>query len=315
MVLSYRHAFHAGGPSDVFKHVCVLALLQSRLTAAVDSNRRIKRSWLALIETHSGAGLYSLGTGLSLKLREHEAGISRLIASWDVSECGSQLRECKAISSLVHCVLHHNSNSSDTVYPGSPLIALDLVRRELNASGPSIFFELHTTDYPILKSALYHCGLPNVKAVRADGFKEVRQFVSERRAGVSPDRFVSILVDPSYEVKSEYDQVVALAQCVAAGMPHSQVSIWYPRLRCRKEPDAMVARLTEVCDEVQTPWLNANFDTESRDGERGLYGSGLFVVNPPIGGSKVLEQTLPVLIEALGSGQFASWSVQEGGSA
>ena len=86
MLLSYRHAFHAGGPSDVFKHVCVLALLQSRLTAAVDSNRRIKRSWLALIETHSGAGLYSLGTGLSLKLREHEAGISRLIASWDASE-------------------------------------------------------------------------------------------------------------------------------------------------------------------------------------------------------------------------------------
>ena len=84
MVLSYRHAFHAGGPSDVFKHVGLLALLRSRLAqgqlgrlpaAAADGKRKKNDGRrLAMIETHSGAGLYSLDRGLSLKLREHDTG-------------------------------------------------------------------------------------------------------------------------------------------------------------------------------------------------------------------------------------------------
>jgi 23S rRNA (adenine2030-N6)-methyltransferase len=235
------------------------------------------------------------------------------MSAWDAAESGSPLRDCEAVSTLINCVLQHNElGDSGRVYPGSPLVALELVRHELKASGPSVFFELHSTDYPILNSALYHTGLPNVRAAKADGFSEVQQFVSEGRAGDSPGRFVSLLVDPSYEVKAEYNQVVALAECVTAGMPHSQTVIWYPRLRSRAEPDAMVAQLTSTCSDSGFGWLNATFDTASPDGERGLYGSGLFVINPPQEGSQVMRQTLPVLLESLSAGQDATWSVQEG---
>ena len=50
-MLSYQHAYHAGGPADVHKHI-VLAELLARLTA--------KARGLSYVETHAGRGLYDL---------------------------------------------------------------------------------------------------------------------------------------------------------------------------------------------------------------------------------------------------------------
>ena len=50
-MLSYQHAYHAGGPADLHKHI-VLAELLARLTA--------KPRGIAYLETHAGRGRYDL---------------------------------------------------------------------------------------------------------------------------------------------------------------------------------------------------------------------------------------------------------------
>ena len=68
-MLSYQHAYHAGGPADVHKHI-VLAELLARLTA--------KPRGLSYVETHAGRGLYDLAAPEAAKTGEAAAGIARL---------------------------------------------------------------------------------------------------------------------------------------------------------------------------------------------------------------------------------------------
>ena len=68
-MLSYRHGFHAGNHADVLKHVVWVQLLAA-LT------KKEKPLWV--VDTHAGAGLYSLESGYAAKNAEHRAGIARL---------------------------------------------------------------------------------------------------------------------------------------------------------------------------------------------------------------------------------------------
>ena len=67
-MLSYRHAFHAGNHADVLKHY-VLSLVLAYTT------QKDKPYWY--IDTHAGAGLYSLSEGYSTKNAEHTEGIDK----------------------------------------------------------------------------------------------------------------------------------------------------------------------------------------------------------------------------------------------
>ena len=60
-MLSYRHAFHAGNHADVLKHLVLVQLI--RYLGQKDSP-----FWV--IDTHAGAGAYSLDSGYAVKLAE-----------------------------------------------------------------------------------------------------------------------------------------------------------------------------------------------------------------------------------------------------
>ena len=67
-MLSYQHAYHAGGPADLHKHI-VLAELIARLT--------VKPRAISYLETHAGRGLYDLTAakvyGLALRVLKNSA--------------------------------------------------------------------------------------------------------------------------------------------------------------------------------------------------------------------------------------------------
>jgi 23S rRNA A2030 N6-methylase RlmJ len=70
MVLSYRHAFHAGNFADVVKHSALSLLL---------SHFHRKSTPFYFLDTHAGGALYNLRTSLEAnKTLEHAAGIGRL---------------------------------------------------------------------------------------------------------------------------------------------------------------------------------------------------------------------------------------------
>ena len=128
-MLSYRHAFHAGNYADVLKHIVLTEVL---------SYLREKEKPFDYIDTHAGAGIYSLSSGQARKQMEHEQGVARLFG-------GSQVD----LQPYLDLLRRFNPDGHLRNYPGSPKIAESLMRPQ----DRGWLFELHPNDYPPLKQA------------------------------------------------------------------------------------------------------------------------------------------------------------------
>ena len=89
-MLSYRHGFHAGNHADVLKHAVVVQLLRYL-------NKKDKSYWY--IDTHAGAGVYSLRDGYAAKTSEFDTGIGRLWNEKNLPEAlGDYVDEVRALN-------------------------------------------------------------------------------------------------------------------------------------------------------------------------------------------------------------------------
>ncbi len=68
-MLSYRHAFHAGNPADVLKHLVWIQVLDYL---------KLKDKPFMVVDTHAGAGMYLLDSTMAKKTGESQTGIGRL---------------------------------------------------------------------------------------------------------------------------------------------------------------------------------------------------------------------------------------------
>ena len=84
-MLAYRHAFHAGNHADVLKHMVYTMVL--RHMNAKDKSYRV-------VDTHAGAGGYSLEGRYAQKKGEFEAGIARL---WQRDDLPAELADYIAL--------------------------------------------------------------------------------------------------------------------------------------------------------------------------------------------------------------------------
>ena len=86
-----------------------------------------------------------------------------------------------------------------------------------------------------------------------------------------------ILIDPSYEVKSEYQTTILTLKKALKKFAHGTYMIWYPILN-QKEYHQFRADLSELAigKSLQTELLFAPLKQT-----HGLEGSGLFIINPP----------------------------------
>ena len=268
-MLSYRHAFHAGNHADVLKHL-VLAETLRHLAA------KERPFWV--IDTHAGAGLYALDEGHATQNREFDAGIARL---WQRSDLPP------AIGRYVDLVRAVNADGELRRYPGSPWFALALAR----AADRIWLFERHPTDC----EALQHSVLGTDRRVRiecGDGFAGLRGLLPP-----APRRGL-VVIDPSYETRDDYRAVTAALEQGLARFATGIFLVWYPCLRNR-DADELPAALRAAAGDR---WLDARLLVRPRSGERpGLYGSGIFVTNPPYGLVETLNESLPRLAQWLGS--------------
>jgi len=244
IMLSYQHAYHAGNPADLHKHAALSGLL-SLLTR--------KSRGITYMETHAGRGLYDLAGPEARKTREADMGIAR-----------ATLPEgpyADAISGL-------RAAHGPTAYPGSPLIAAQILREQDRLH----LMELHPTEYAALRKAVAG---PRVAVHRRDGFEGVLAL-----SPPSPRRGL-VLVDPSYEVKSDYVAAAAFARKLIAIWPQAVVMIWYPLLAARRHEDLLqgLRPMRATTHEVRFA---------ARPGH-GMGGSGLALVNAPYGVAGVLE--------------------------
>ena len=276
-MLSYRHAFHAGNHADVLKHFVLLQLLEYYC-------RKDKPFWY--IDTHAGAGVYSLTEGYATKNAEFAAGIGRL---WNTADLPLPLQAYVAeIRAL-------NENGKLEFYPGSPWLAWHAVREQDKLR----LFELHPSDHELL-AANFADVSRQVKIDKADGFDGLKALLppATRRAVV--------LIDPPYEDKGDYARVVASLRDALKRFATGCYAIWYPLLQ-RNESRQLVEQLRGVAG---NNWLHASLTvhTPGADGF-GMHGSGMFIVNPPYTLPQVLQQVMPYLRDALQIDSGASFEL------
>jgi 23S rRNA (adenine2030-N6)-methyltransferase len=243
-MLSYQHLYHAGNLADVQKHA-TLAWVLDYLTR--------KDKPLSYIETHAGRGVYDLGAEEAAKTGEAAAGVAVAEALFPPDHPYRQrLEETRAAY-------------GPRAYPGSPLIAA-LGLRETDSLHLA---ELHPQEYAALKLAAKDWG---AHVHQQDGFELALALTPP-----TPRRGL-MLIDPSYEVKADYDAIPRHMTAIHRKWNVGILILWYPILQGGSHGPMLRALEAAFPDglrhELRFPPV--------REGHR-MEGSGLFIVNPPYG--------------------------------
>jgi 23S rRNA (adenine2030-N6)-methyltransferase len=269
-MLAYRHAFHAGNHADVLKHTVLALVLQYM-------NQK-EKGW-RYVDTHAGAGGYSLEGEYAKKRGEFEQGIAKLLDQPELPE---------PLAELVRLVRAFNGGPTVKQYPGSPAIAQMLMRPQDQLR----LFEMHPTDHKILAS--YLGDVPGVEVKMADGYASLKSTLPPTtRRGV-------VLIDPSYEIKTDYARTLAALREALERFADAIVIIWLPQLQLL-EAAQLPQRLKATADSAgKKGWLHAQLTVAQAD-ERGfgMLGSSVFVANPPHTLFTALQPVLPFLVEHL----------------
>lgn len=279
-MLAYRHAFHAGNPADVLKHVVLLRALQLLLA---------KPKALSFVDTHAGAGSYSLAERMSQRLVEYMDGVGCL---WQRDDVRAVLQDTpggkpppEAVLDYLRAVLAFNADGALRVAPGSPALAAHVLRE----FDPMQLFELHPADWRALKALL---GRRRHTTVHPDdGFAGLKAVLPP------PSRRGLVLIDPSYELDADYTRVLAALRDALERFATGVYLVWYPQLQSL-ESRGFGRRLRALAPGA---WLEAQLWTApARADGFGLMGSSMFVLNPPFGLADALRDAGPWLARALG---------------
>ena len=286
-MLAYRHAFHAGNHADVLKHAVLTMVLR---------NMNTKDKPYRLVDTHAGAGGYSLEGRHAQKKGEFEQGIARLWKRDDLPP---------ALADYIHLVRRFNPGGdlepgSAAVlleqYPGSPAFAQMLLRPHDQLR----LYELHPTDHRILQS--YIGEARGAEVYDTDGFEALKAQLppSTRRAVV--------LMDPSYEGHGDYSRVVAALRDGIHRFADGVYMVWYPQVT--KLEAAQLPRRLEALS--PKGWLHARLTVQQPDSQGfGLSGSGVFIINPPYTLHAQLLGLLPYLVDVLGQYDGANYLLEQ----
>jgi 23S rRNA (adenine2030-N6)-methyltransferase len=206
-----------------------------------------------VLDTHAGAGVYSLRSDMAEKTGEWRSGIGRLLDAGDPPEL---LRPYLGLTRNV---------GRDLVYPGSP----ELARRLLRPQDRLELAELHPTDHALLADRLG--GRPHVRISRSDGLRLLAARMPP------PERRAVTIIDPSYEVEGEDVAVAVALEKACRRFATGTFLLWYPVIE-RARVEALTGRiLGRVAGDTCRIELCMAPDSPGR----GMTGAGLLVVNPP----------------------------------
>uniref|UniRef100_UPI002C312D33 23S rRNA (adenine(2030)-N(6))-methyltransferase RlmJ n=1 Tax=Amaricoccus sp. TaxID=1872485 RepID=UPI002C312D33 len=201
---------------------------------------------ISYVETHAGRALYDLAAPEALKPGEAAAGVGRLAPA--------------PATPFGRAVLRSRDLHGPVAYPGSPLVAGNLLRDQ----DRMVLFELHPAEHGALTGNFAGSG---AAIHRRDGFEGALALAPFRpRKGL-------VLIDPSYELKSDYAAAARFVTALIRKWPEATVLLWYPILPAMRHETlkSHLAPLPVLVDEA----------TFRAPPTRGMTGSGLILVNAP----------------------------------
>lgn len=268
-MLSYQHGFHAGNFADVLKHLVLVEVLHY-LTK--------KDKPLCYLESHAGRGLYHLADVQAQKNKEYLSGIAKIWQHADAPD---------AVVRYVDLIKQFNHNNVLTTYPGSPLLAA----RMLRAHDRLFAFEQHPQEFAALSHVVGKDKRFKIK--HADSSKAILGLLppSERRG--------LILVDPSYELKADYQGVIDMVVDMVKRFNTGCYLLWYPIL-----PDNRAALLERAIKKTGIANIQLyKLGVAPREAGQGMTASAMLVINAPFTLMPAMRQALPWLADKLAANQ------------
>ncbi len=267
--MNYRHVFHAGNFADVFKHA-VLARVLVHLCEKPQPFR--------VLDTHAGTGLYDLEGTQATRTGEWREGIGRLMAQKPAGEAGALLKPyLDAVAAL-------NSGDALKFYPGSPLLALALMREQDRL----VACELEPRAAATLAGHLRRD--KRAKAVETDGWQALNAHLPP------PERRGLVVIDPPFEQKDEFENIVRGLELGSRKWESGTYLVWYPIKGSGTSAVMRQLRKLAIPKMLRTELHVRGASADS------FTGSGLVVVNPPWRLAEELKVLLPALQALLAQG-------------
>jgi len=262
-MLSYRHGYHAGNAADVLKHFILLYVL--------DYVKKKDKNFI-FIDSHAGAGKYSISDPYMQKNKEYLQGIEKIfkINNDDIF--------LKIYLDLIKSI---NSSSDLKIYPGSCYLAA----KSLRIDDKLHFLEFHPTEFINLKKNFENDS--RIIIENEDSYKRLNKLLppKEKRAVV--------LIDPSYELKDEYEKVSNMLSDCYKKFPLGVYIVWYPVLNNKKSESFILNILKENYKNL------SHIEIITDSSNDGIQGSGLFIINCPWSIEKDIKKSLETIFDCL----------------
>jgi len=125
-----------------------------------------------------------------------------------------------------------------------------------------------------------------------------------------------VLIDPSYELKSDYPRTLAALREALERFADAVVIVWLPQLQLLEATQLPQRLKAAAAAGAKKGWLHAQL-TVARADERGfgMLGSSVFVANPPHTLHGSLQPLLPWLVGVLGQVEGATQRLEHGAGA
>jgi 23S rRNA (adenine2030-N6)-methyltransferase len=227
----------------VFKHAGLLAVADALASP------------LSILDTHAGAGAYTLGpTG------EWTAGIGRVWACADAGDADPALARYLAALRAAGATPPAASGPSRASYPGSPRLLLDAA----GATGRWVGHEIDAGARSQLIAALGGDARTTVHATSAWD-------------AVPDPTHTLIVVDPPYVTRQDWTDGADLIARLRAVAPEATAVLWYP-IKSWSRPNLLLNRLRERAQ----PFIAVDLIVTPLELQRPqLAGSGLAVIGGP----------------------------------
>ena len=262
-MLSYRHGYHAGNAADVLKHFI--------LTYVLDYIKKKDKGFI-FIDSHAGAGKYLISDPYMQKNKEYLQGIEKIL----------QLKNDNIfLKKYLDLVKSINFNSDLKIYPGSCFLAA----RSLRPNDNLYFFELHPKEFLNLKKNFENDS--RVIIENRDSYQRLKKLLppKEKRA--------VILIDPSYELKDEYEKVSEMLSDCYKKFPLGVYIIWYPVLKNKKSEKFIFNVLKKKYKNL------SHVEMITDNSNNGMQGSGLFILNCPWSIENDIKKSLETIFDCL----------------
>ena len=262
-MLSYRHGYHAGNAADVLKHFILIYVL--------DYIKKKDKGFI-FIDSHAGAGKYLISDPYMQKNKEYLQGIEKIL----------QLKNDNIfLKKYLDLIKSINFNSELKIYPGSCYLAA----RSLRPNDNLYFFELHPKEFLNLKKNFENDS--RVIIENRDSYQRLNKLLppKEKRA--------VILIDPSYELKDEYEKVLKMLSDCYKKFPLGVYIIWYPVLKNKKSEKFIFNVLKKKYKNLS----HVEMITDNLN--NGMQGSGLFILNCPWSIENDIKKSLETIFDCL----------------